>query len=234
MDKFKRISALTILITSIIVFYIWEITQSFDIASLTKYHFIESFEKPVKLVIAFLCSYGFYNMLFGLITKLFIRIPFVKMILLSPMYLDGTWAGFYLMHGQIRLALETYNQSLFSISCSGEGYLKDGSLKGSISAKSVYIDESEKKIIAAYTDNSTSRERAYSNYGYFQYTIETSHNLVPVKMHGFFFELGMEKVVYTVFYKVPRNVTKRKLQEIINFCYEKYESEAVSYLSIHN
>ena len=234
MDQIRKTCNIAIFFSSILAFFLWE--TIFDFENILSNFFanslvIQVLSYPLKWFISFISSYGLFNFLFTKFTSFFSKSTKIKKRVLREVYVEGTWAVFYYMYGELRLELETFKQDLLSAQCIGVGYSSKGENLGQFIKDPIFIDEKAKQLTAAYTDKSVSRHQ--ESPGYSKVFLLPNRGKPPIKFTGRFFQLGMKKQIDCIGFKLTLEeiAEKNDYKKAMN-CFAIYKEEADIYLSV--
>ena len=105
----------------------------------------------LAVVLSGLISLGIYRALALILLSFLRNVRIVKKFILGPYYLEGTWAGFFVGHGNsIRLFVETFEQDLGSLVIRGRAFRDDGSYHGSWLADDATYDPRRARLSYHY------------------------------------------------------------------------------------
>jgi len=254
MGRMSKVYNMAILLTSILAFFLWETSFNFDTTFNGIFKDDSIIPAILKLIISYVSSYGLFNLLLTTFTGFLSKFTKIKRLILHDVYVEGTWAVFYYMYGELRLEVEIFKQDLLSANCTGVGFSKDGEILGQFTKNPIYIDENTKQLTSAYTDKSVSSP--CSKPGYSQFTLLPNNKKPPVMLTGCFFQLGMKKQIDCIgfnlaynkdfgeiFGKMHEEASRKENGEdegasqngnIVKKCFSYYEDTATRYLKCKN
>lgn len=105
----------------------------------------------LAIFLSALISLGIYRFLVLVLLAVFRKVGCVKRFILGPLYMEGTWVGFFVGHqNKIRLFVETFEQDLRATVIRGRVFRDDGSYHGSWIADDATIDAGRGKLSYHY------------------------------------------------------------------------------------
>jgi hypothetical protein len=169
-----KLHSIVLGLTTLIVFYLWEIVSSLAI----KY-------PDLKIPVAAIISIGLYQTILTIIKFVFMRIRFIKKLIFGSSYLEGIWIGFFIgKSDKERFFIETFEQDFNSITIRGQGYRDSEGYYGSWTSQNVHFDVRKGSISYMYETDAI--KNSFINPGLAIFTIDRkSINSPPHRLKGF-------------------------------------------------
>lgn len=224
---YKRIYSLSIAITSIFVYFIWNLTAKIEIQQIQSralYHI-------VIWLMDFILAFGFFELVLKFITELLKRFHVVKRFVFGASYVEGIWAGYYENNRKIIYFVEQIEQDLEHTNVSGKGYTEDYSCIGTWKSKSVMINEREGTMECIYESDDHDGNVIKKGTSYFTFNRRDGKS-PPHSLRGYSIEIDNAVKIPSKEKKVCRLPNKkfheRELFEMARNMYLENEKEAAA------
>ena len=174
MSPLIRFHSIILSITTLLVFYLWNLFTEISI-----------FYPALKVPIAAITSIGVYRLFLMLFKELLLKVRFVKRWIFGSSYLEGVWIGFFIgKENNVRYYIEVFEQGFDSIIIRGKGYREDEGYFGSWISDNVNLNI--KKGTLNYTYETDALSNSFINPGLASFTIErkSTYN-APFRLFGF-------------------------------------------------
>ena len=112
---------------------------------------LASTQKIVAIGVGVLTSSGVYRLIASTLYELFQRILVVRRLLLGRNFLEGTWVGFYVHHGQPRYTVEFFDQESGELKVSGREFDSSGKTRIGWESYACNIDDASDRLIYSYS-----------------------------------------------------------------------------------
>jgi hypothetical protein len=169
-------------LSAIIVFYLWTILYP-----------LQEINTTYKIIITAIFSVGTFRLFIKLMTILTKKCPFIRKIILSNLYLEGTWVGFYIGNsGKERFFVERIEQNLEDITIKGKTWDETQKFHSHYNSISVNIDIKRGIILFLY-DSACVYEAGF-NQGIANLYIERDNQYsAPKTLTGFYRDVHLPK-----------------------------------------
>jgi hypothetical protein len=182
MNPLIRFHSIVLSITTLTVFYLWEMLTTITISF-----------PDLKVPVAALTSIGIYRLLILLFKALILKIRFLKKWVFGAYYLEGVWIGFFMgKEDKVTFYIETYEQDFDSITIRGKGFRENEGCFGSWIAENVNINV--KKGTLNYIYETDAFSNSFINPGLANFVFERKRiNDAPYRLIGFSSDLYSPK-----------------------------------------
>lgn len=169
MKPHQRITTYAISFTTIVVFSIWKLIYQimllypnwFKVLDHEKYN-------TLGIILLGLISAGVYKTFFIAIDYLMRNFQWVKRVILSSYYMEGTWIGFYIgVSGKVRFMIETYEQTMDDLVIKGISFDENKNLHTFWTSESYNINAESGELIFQYKVKSTHEQTDPNGIAYF-------------------------------------------------------------------
>jgi hypothetical protein len=210
-----KFHSIVISITTAIVFSIW-----YGLTS------IISAYPWLTIVLSALISLGIYRLLALLLLSILRNVKCVKIFILGPYFMEGTWAGFFVGHdNKPRLFMEIFEQDLSSLVIRGRAFKEDGTFHGSWLADSANIDPKRARLSYYYDADVVGN--THINPGLARFDMDRSASHKPAeKLVGYSSDLfsPAKLMAFEEKISVKTTIESTKGLEAARKLYEKYKS----------
>ena len=130
-------------------------------------------------------SLGVYQTLVAVLTTILRKCSWMKRFILGPSFLQGTWVGFFIGHGQqVRFIVETFEQELGRLVIRGRAFRDNGVFHVSWVAENATFDSERGKLVYHYQADGIGN--SFINPGIADFSVERSgSDQPPVGLVGF-------------------------------------------------
>ena len=174
MNPLIRFHSITLVITTVTVFSLWEVFKN-----------IVEYNPFLVIPIAAITTIGFYRIFMLLIKNLILQVRFIKKWIFGAYYLEGVWIGFFIgKENKVRFYIETFEQDFESITIRGKGFRENEGYFGNWVSESVNFDV--KKGVLNYTYQADALSNPFINPGLAYFNIERREGQgKPYRLFGF-------------------------------------------------
>lgn len=218
MKPIHRFYSIVITITAIIVFAIWTISSCIlskhpDWIN-SNYYLLYGF----AAILTYLVTYGTFQSVFSIINYLFENWNWLKRVVMSSSYLEGTWVGFYIgVFGKVRYIIETYEQTFDETIIKGTSFDETKNLHSFWTSVSVNVNIDKGEILYQYRVKPTIEKTDPNGIAYF--SIIRGNNKKPAKeIIGFSNDSHLTKKCKAMEYKLSSSTEYNLNEAIENAC----------------
>lgn len=222
MKPLHRFYSIVITVTAIIVFAIWKISTCMLIKHPDWINSDNYLYYGFAAILTYFVSYGAFKTIFTIIYYLFNNWKWLKKVVLSSSYLEGTWVGFYIgVSGKVRYIIETYEQTFDEIVIKGTAFDETKNLHSFWTSESVKMDIDKGEISYQYKVKSISDKTDPYGIAYFSLIRDT--NKKPAEqIIGFSNDSHLTKKCKAMEYKYSES-TKYNLNETLEKACDFYQ-----------
>jgi hypothetical protein len=169
MKPHQQISTYAIAFTTLILFSIWKFISDLMISYPS--WFIDDKNQKYNIlgiILIGLTSIGVYRIFFTIVDSLMKKCRFMKKLILSSYYMEGTWIGFYIgVAGNVRYIIETYEQTMDDLVIKGISFDENKNLHTFWTSESYNINAESGEIIFQYKVKTTHEQTDPNGLAYF-------------------------------------------------------------------
>lgn len=176
------------------------------------------------LLLVALISIGVYRLFFLITSYLVNNCQWIKRLVFSSDYIEGTWVGFYIgVSGNERYLIETFEQNLEGLVIKGTSYDENKNLHSFWTSESINLDSEKGELSYQYKVRST-REKPDPN-GIAYFSIIRDNNRKPASiLVGFSADSHLTKKCKAMEYRWSEK-TKYNINEALIKAVEFYQTK---------
>jgi len=192
MIPIKRFNSIVISLTTICVFIIWYYVSIFLKSPPC---WLKDFPTTQKAIVIFvltgLLSHSIYKIVFVLFAYVIKQTKWIKKLIFSSSYLEGTWIGFYLGYlGKVRYVIETFEQDLDGLVIRGKAFDENLIFHSTWIANTVNIDPKKGQLSYHYKVESPIEVSDQNGIAFFNFERDNT-NKPPESLIGFSADLHL-------------------------------------------
>lgn len=215
MKPILRFNSIIIGLTTIVVFFGW-----LNLKDVINAH------PGLGLLAAGLISIGTYRVFFNLLSFLVKHIFWIKQLIFSAYYLEGTWVGYYISQdGRPRFFIEQFEQSIDNMVIRGKSYEQQGEYHGSWIAENPNMNIFTGQLTYQYTANTLIN--THINPGLAMFNLERNNsNTPPHMMLGFTSDVYNPNKIRAIEIKISSKTSIDIIEGLknANELYKKYQN----------
>jgi len=183
------------------------------------------------LLLLGLISVGVYRLFFLVTSYLVNNCHWIKRLVFSSDYLEGTWIGFYIgVSGNVRYIIETYEQTIDNLTIRGTSYDENKNLHTFWTSESYNINAKDGEITYQYKVRSTKENTDPNGIAYFSF-IRDNNKKAPEFIVGYSVDSHLSMKCKAMEKKLSKSTAyeiNNTLDQAVLF-YEEHKSHVFNY-----
>lgn len=214
MTAYDKLRSIVFTITTAVLFFLW--TLLMEVSSENLY---------LNVLIGAVASLGTYRIILKILETVFLRIHFIKKIILGASYLDGIWIGAYIGDDlKPRYYKECFEQDFNGLIIRGSCYHENFAYKGQWVSDQVYINEKNGTITYTYTTDMIKNNAKNQGLASFNFCRKNKREY-PKKMIGFSSDIFSTKKFLSYEWKLNKDEMQLSDEELLKLAKERYQEE---------